>query len=115
MTITGALRTLGIAVLVIAGLGAAVLTGLSQFSPSCTRDVIRAQTALGESSRALQPATHGDPTAACRAYRHHLEALEEAKRVGLRCGPPQMTKRAAWPSFEGEVTSYRRLIAERCS
>lgn len=99
----------------IVSVGAGGLTVWSQFSPTCTRDVIRAQTALGESSRALQPAAHGEPVAACHAYRRHLEALEEAERVGLRCGPPQMTKRVAWPSFEGEVTSYKRLIAERCS
>src|SRR5690349_561755 len=65
--------------------------------PGCTADVVRVTALLHESSREISRADYHSQQELCSAYRKHVEALRAAAPVLPACGPPQMTRRSAWP------------------
>jgi hypothetical protein len=65
--------------------GAAIAVSATQALAACRDDLIKADQEFSVTRSALQASASATPPAKCAAYRHHVAALTQVRKVFARC------------------------------
>jgi hypothetical protein len=102
------MRVLGL----IAGVAMAAI-GATQTLAACRDDLIKADQEFSVTRSALQAAASAEAPARCAAYRHHVAALTQVRKVFARCDTSaDKTKNAAQTNTA--LVAFTRQMHESC-
>ncbi len=107
------MRTLTVALALVAVLAAMNPASAQQFPDVCARDVFQADGVLGSAPRKLEAAASQPLAQQCQAWRAHVGSLTNARAVYARCARPEIKARRL-PSIDSDLTDFRALLAQRC-